>query len=361
MKPITVWFNKSLSNLCNVLEIVRAAASPPFRLLATHTAADFAAFALSDAHEQEPRGLVGERYVEWCLDFVQRHQVDVFMPGKELRAIVRRRERFEQLGVRVVAAADADRLTLLESKAGLYQELQSASSVGQDSDPVIQPNDRIGILSHAKTIPAYALVRTLAEFDAACERLLAKYPAICFKPNVSVFGLGFRILTATGSPLERLLAGDVARIDRAEARRLFGERERFRDVMVMPYLPGPERSVDCLAHHGRLVRAVVRRKPMDGYAQLIEDNPPLIETCRELTERLLLCGVFNVQFRDLDGISYLLEINPRMSGGIHYACLSGVALPYWAIRLALGDVNEDDIPQPQTGGRVVHYERAVLL
>src|SRR5688572_27528732 len=84
MKPTTVWYNKSLSNLCNVLEIVRAAAQPPYHLLTTHTADDFAAYPLSDAYETEPRGLVGEHYVEWCLDCVRRHGVGVFVPGKEL-------------------------------------------------------------------------------------------------------------------------------------------------------------------------------------------------------------------------------------------------------------------------------------
>ena len=68
-----------------------------------------------------------------------------------------------------------------------------------------------------------------------------------------------------------------------------------------------------------------------------------------------------MQFRDAEGVSYLLEINPRMSGGLHYACLSGVAFPYWAARLALGTASPEDIPMPRTGLRVGHVDRAIVL
>ena len=48
-----------------------------------------------------------------------------------------------------------------------------------------------------------------------------------------------------------------------------------RPFLAMEYLAGDERSIDCLAHQGRLVRAVVRRKPANAHGrwQLIEDDP----------------------------------------------------------------------------------------
>jgi carbamoylphosphate synthase large subunit len=42
--------------------------------------------------------------------------------------------------------------------------------------------------------------------------------------------------------------------------------------------------------------------------------------------------VFNAQFREGGGRPRLLEINPRMSGGIGMACLAGPNLPYIALR-----------------------------
>lgn len=85
------------------------------------------------------------------------------------------------------------------------------------------------------------------------------------------------------------------------------------------------------------------------------------ELARKLTRHFRLNGVFNIQFRDHDGMPFLLEINPRMSGGIHYACLSGVAFPYWAIRLALETAEPEDVPRPKTGIRVGQVNKAIVL
>ena len=111
----------------------------------------------------------------------------------------------------------------------------------------------------------------------------------------------------------------------------------------MQYLPGPERSVDCLAHDGELVCCVVRRKPMgiEG-GQMLEDNPAIEETVRRLTRHFRLGGVFNIQFRDDAGTPYLLEINPRLSGGLHYACSVRRRVPVLGGALALGR------PRPRT-------------
>jgi biotin carboxylase len=177
-----------------------------------------------------------------------------------------------------------------------------------------------------------------------------------------MFGLGFRIVSQRGTALDRLLSGDPIKIGLPDARLVLGQQPRFRDVLVMQYLPGPERSVDCLAHDGKLICCVVRRKPMgtEG-AQLLEENPAIEELARRLTSHFQLGGVFNIQFRDGDGTPYLLEINPRMSGGLHYACLSGVAFPYWAVRLALETACAEDVPRPRTGIRVAQVNKAIAL
>jgi hypothetical protein len=157
-----------------------------------------------------------------------------------------------------------------------------------------------------------------------------------------VFGLGSHILTEDDA---RRNAGWTLHLD--EARRRIANDKRNRDLMLMQYLPGPERSVDCLACDGELIRCVVRRKADGG--QWIEDNPAIEALARSLTARFRLNHLFNVQFRDAAGASYLLEINARMSGGLPFACQGGVALPLWAIRLALGTVRAADIPKPRAG------------
>ena len=56
---------------------------------------------------------------------------------------------------------------------------------------------------------------------------------------------------------------------------------------------------------------------------------------------------------DENGEPYLLEINSRMSGGLHKACMATqFPMPYWALRLALGTVSASEIPYPKTGVRL---------
>jgi hypothetical protein len=333
MKPVTIWFNKYLSNTWEILAALREARLPEeFRVLCTHPNRRYPGQQHSDVFEREPWGLGQSEYVNYCLDVARRHEVDLFLPGRKLLAIVRARQRFEALGVRVLAAADADTLDLLASKARVYAALQTEDI----------------------PLPDYEVVNDLAGFDAAWARMRPRHLLLCYKPAVSVYGIGFHIVADRGPALERLRAGDPVHIRYEDARHKLADKGRFGDLLVMQYLPGPERSVDVLARDGELIRCVVRRK--EDQAQVLEDNPELVATVRRLTARFRLTNLFNVQFRDAGGRSYLLEINPRMSGGLPFACRSGLVLPYWAIRLALGSATPEEVPEPRTGIRIPQPE-----
>ncbi len=341
MRQITVWLNKNLSGAFNIIESLRAAQEhETFRIVCSHTNEDFPAFRISDVFEVEPRGPSEAAYLDYCTDIIRRHGVEVFIPGKMTHTIVRERRRFDDLGVKLIHAADADTLKLLGNKARFYEAIPEGLAA----------------------VPDYRVVQTLAEFDDAVAWLRDRQHTVCFKPAVSMFGLGFRVLTERGTALDRLLRGDAVKIGLPEVRLTLGQQPTFRDVLVMQYLPGPERSVDCLAHDGALVCCVIRRKPLgiEG-GQVLEENPALEEAVRGLTRHFRLNGVFNIQFRDDAGTPYLLEINPRPSGGLHYSCLSGVAFMVWAVRLALGTARPADVPRPRTGLRVGQVNKAMVL
>jgi carbamoylphosphate synthase large subunit len=342
MNEATLWFNKTLSSVFNLLEILRQAQRPGerFRLICTHTRPAFLGRQAADAFEVEPRGLSEKDYVAWCAEFARRQRVDVFFPGRFASAVAERREMLEAVGCRVSVAADAATLRVLASKVKTYDAAQGC-----------------GV-----TIPEHFVVRTLGQFEAAYAELRRRGAQPCFKPVQGMYGAGFRIIDESGDPLKRLLSGDVTHIGLVETRRLFADRESFTEMLVMRRLAGVERSVDCLGQDGRLVRCVVRRKSpeLDG-GQWIESNPALEVQVARLTERFKLTGMFNVQFRDHEDTPHLLEINPRPSGGVFLACRSGVALPYWAARLALGTARPEDVPAPRVGFAVREAVRAVEL
>ena len=342
MPETAIWFNKTLSSVFNLLEILRQAQRPDerFRLICTHTRPAFLGRAAADHFEQEPSGLSEDDYVAWCLEFARRHGVRLFFPGRNATAVAERRGDFEAQGCWISSAAEASTLRVLANKAQTYQAAE-----GLDIP-----------------IPEYFSVSTLEAFEQACDELRLRGAQPCFKPVYGMYGNGFRILDDTGDALRRLLAGDWVHIGPDEARRLLAGRESFPELLVMRRLAGVERSVDCLGHEGRLVRCVVRRKShdLDG-GQWLESNPLVESYAERLTRRFGLSGMFNIQFKDHDGAPHLLEINTRPSGGLFLACMSGVAFPYWAVRLALGTAQPNDVPPPRVEFAVREAVRAVTL
>src|SRR5437764_13378712 len=112
MSNVTLWLNRNIASSYNVLESIRESLRPgeDWRIVTSHPYHYSAVFRLSDAHEIEPANLDDAQYIHYCLDFIQRHRVNVFLPGTKLRAIMAARQQFEQLGVKLLAAADAETL-----------------------------------------------------------------------------------------------------------------------------------------------------------------------------------------------------------------------------------------------------------
>jgi hypothetical protein len=332
MGHATIWLNTHF----NCIQSVRAADDArEFRIICSYPERKYAEVLLADAFEMEPAG-VRSHYAEYALDFCRRHAVDVFIPGRRMREIAMHLADFEALGVKVVLVGDADLLDLLDDKGKFFDTLE----------PGLVP------------LPEYRTANNLEDFVRHVTALQARHDVVCFKPTVGIFGYGFQaVLTDTNRPLLGGLDSKLITPLSAARKALAAS---FKPQMVMEYLPGEERSVDCLAANGVLLSSVVRSKMPDG-SRLLEDNPNLQEMVGRLTKALRLHGLFNVQFKDKNGTPFLLEINARMSGGISLSCLSGVSLPYWAARVALDPLAAQPIPQPRTGLRVAELSQAIVL
>ena len=340
-----VWFNKNLSSTSFVIQTIRDAVAAScldgdgFFIVCSHPQANASVVPVADLFEIEPTGLGAKGYVEWCLDFVQRHRIDVFIPRNYASDIAANTERFEALGVKMIQPGSPELLALIKNK-GLFYEALGADLVPQ---------------------PGYKVVANREEFALAFHELSARHNKVCFKPTEGIGGKGFQIITTDGKPIHSSWDNSLLSVDYVEALADFATREDFPELMMMEFLPGQERSVDCLAQDGRLLAGIVRLKSFDGFEELLEDNPLLVEYARRITARVGLHGLYNVQFMESGGVQYLLEVNSRMSGGVHYTAHSGVCLPYWAIRLALGTAQPGDIPEPRTGIRVERATRKVLV
>ncbi len=334
-----VWFNKALSNVYDALRIVREAdAERELTLIVSHTQMENPAFTVSDESWSEPAGPVSEDdYAAWCLQVCRERGVDLFIPGRQREALARHREAFEAAGTRLMVTADAATMNLLERKDDFYADL-AASGI---------------------PVPEHRVIRNAEEFDAAHAEMSQRHSRLCVKPCVGMYGAGFRYLREEADEFEMLVMGSGMQCSRSSFRAALASTGKARRFLLMQYLEGDERSVDCVALKGRLVSAVGRLK-RPGY-QIIENDGPAIRIAAALCERYGLDGIFNVQTKDAGDEPNLLEVNSRMSGGVLYACLSGVALPYWAILLQLGWAEPEAVPSPVAGIKIAQVQGAVVL
>lgn len=333
---LRVWFNQGISNVHDAVSQVRAAdAEGRFVLLASGP--DRISAARAAAHEflaDLPRSTPGAAYVDWCLETCRDREVDVFYPSFQRGAVAARRDEFAAAGVRLVLPGGADFIRLASRKDDFYAALRGT-----------------GV-----SVPEHAVASDLRGLDAAVARLRASRGTVCVRPTSGIGGRGFRILLdeGEGRPEGPLPPGCVTTY--AAYRRSFAPGPK---LLVSEYMPGVERSIDCLAHAGRLVVAVPRVK--HGHCQVVDVQGPATRAAAAIAERFGLSGIFNVQTKDSRGEAMLIEVNARMSGGLLFSCLSGVALPYWAVMLAVGACSPEDVPRPVAGRVIVPVESAVAF
>ena len=123
------------------------------------------------------------------------------------------------------------------------------------------------------------------------------------------------------------------------AKKVLSEYDFEIPVLLMPYLSGVEISVDCVATaNGNLI--IPRYKTSKRYSEIILSER-IISMCDEIMNKLNANGdmnmPMNIQFKMENDKPYLLEINPRMSGGLQLSCKAiGINLPHIAMNELLG-------------------------
>lgn len=318
--PIGVWFPQGFANLYQAqADLRRADTTGRYRIIGSHPHPEFVGLQSADVALVEPTD--AREFKEFALMLVREHNVRVIVPSRRQAFFNKNAKLFADLGVAVLTVADNATKACIEDKLAFYRYLKPLNLVN---------------------VPEFEGFTTLAEFDAAYSALTPRASKVCIKPAYGVYGSGFRVLAERKNGLQDLLNESLTLS-------VAGLRERLGvdagpTMLLMQYLDGDERSVDCLAKDGVLVAAVCRRKSNSPIAgQVIEDRPDLVKQVQNLTEHLKLNGLFNVQFKDHDGVPFLLEINPRMSGRSYYATAAGCNLPYLAAELFSGAKAIDEL------------------
>lgn len=318
-----------------------------FVIYGTHPNQDSVYLKDCDVSGTEP-DICGEEYIQFCLDYCCKNKIDVFIPRKENVLIAKYLSEFTDIGVRVLVCPDSNLMELMDNKVAMYRSLEQhhADAV---SEKIVD-------------VPVYRIVDNAVDFKKAYQELSEQINGekLCIKPIIGEGANGFRIIDDKADTIPFLFNSAASQIISFEtAYKILRQQERFDDLMVLEYLNGYEYSIDCLAGEEGTLYAVIPRKKGQGRIREIEFNQELIAIAEKFAKAYKIPFVYNIQVRYKNGVPKLLEINPRMSGGLHISCLSGVNIPYYAVKLLLqGTIKPLN---PQYGIRATHIEQAIIL
>lgn len=315
VKQTTVWLLEGQSSQRDILLALKAALPADVRLLASHRKFRPEITDCADASWIEPKD-ANER-VEWVLDMAITQGVNLVWAGRRGEVYEPHRARFEAAGVQLITGAlSITDLEDLDHKANFALRCEQAG------------------------IPVASgwVIETVDELAALIERYRAQY-ALCIKPVHGIFGQGFWRLVDDLDSFLCFLDPDTRRVNTVQFLAAYAQStsdQIAKPMLLMPYLPGEEYSIDMVCENGVLIEALARFKQSDK-TQLILLSHDVIELARRVVALFNCDGVVNMQTKaDDSGVHHVLEINARPSGGIGYTFHSGINLAVIAVFRRLG-------------------------
>lgn len=333
-----IWFNHSFSTTYSFINLIKNNhENRKFRIFVSHANPYSVMFMAGDHNELEP-SIEGYDYIQYCLDFCKRNEIDIFVPGyKRLSLIAQHYNEFNNLGIKLLLSENTGLMDIINDKSKTYADF---------------------IKNKIMEVPEYYIVNNTNEFFNAYKTIIDNGKQVCFKPLNSEGGSGFRIIDEKADSISYLLGTPSVRISFENAYKVLKSSDKFPELMVSEYMNGSEYSIDCLAYQGKLYAAIPRKK-MQGRLRKLENNQELIEIAHRFNEVYKLPFIYNIQVRYKDDIPKLLEVNPRMSGGLNTSCFSGINFPYLAIKLLLGEKIE--VPEPKFDIMATDIEETIVM
>ena len=304
---VRIWMNHWFSTAYNIVNLIKQD-DPEFFVIGSNENVGSPIRTVCDEWYHEPT-LKDDTYVDYCVEFY----VDVFLPRRGMLDISKHIQRFASIGTKVMVD-DYSLISVLNHKNEAYELFKK---------------EGIGI------VPEYRMVTTTEQFCRGYSELKEQYKQVCFKFVKDEGGKSFRLIDNSKTGYATLFKKQTTRMTYDAAVAALSEKETFPPIMLMPYLPNEEISVDCLKTNSGII--MIPRVKGATRVEAIRYNPDILATCQRFFERIPLEMPCNIQFKYLEGIPYMLEVNTRMSGGVQMACLgSGINIPNIAVNKLLG-------------------------
>jgi hypothetical protein len=320
-----IWFNKNISSIAFILEALQK--NPAVTTLFSHThAVEHQKFADDFIYEPEQ----GDDYLTFCLDVCRQYQVDVFYPWRGFSKLYPHRQQFAELGVKVFFSCSDKNFHTIDNKAAFYRHLLAQNI--------------------AVSIPLFATANSKTEFIEHYQALKSRCHQLCMKPSVSIYAAGFKVIhdEPDYDPWSALLYGkDKFAIAYNQLTHLLPD-QFHKEIMLLDFLPGDEYSHDILCRDGEIIAGTIRKKHNStGKYQSLIQHSEISRMSVLLVAEFELSGFINVQYRDdKKGMPFVLEINPRISGGFSKITLAGIDYVDLFVKMVTGqEITAADVQQ----------------
>lgn len=262
-----------------------------------------------------------ENKLPFILDTIARFGINVIHTGRNSLWFEKHRAEIESTGaVLITGSTDAGRLEIAEDKVA-FAQLMAQHQLPVVPSWHVKNSDE---LKHYLASPPFA------------------HGQMCVKPVTGIYGMGFWRFDDTVSPVEVFTHPENRIVHPAFYLAALTQSTPFIPLVLMPWLPGPEYSVDILADNGDVLVGVARRK--DGVVQYLENAGEAFELACACARAMRADGLINVQLRnDHHDRPVLLETNMRPSGGIGFTRHSGINLAGLFAAWKLGLMAKDDV------------------
>ncbi|KHN49735.1 ATP-grasp domain-containing protein [Pectobacterium fontis] len=301
-----IWLMEGLSSQRDMILAIKSFAEirrADVTIFASHRHERNEILSLADQAFLEPKD-AAER-LAFILTTIKTHGIHAIHAGKHGRWCENHRHDIESLGVKLTTGTThPESLLIADDKVSFAHKMEAEGLA-------VVPSIRVSSVDELRQQLA------AAPFSGA---------PLCVKPVTGIYGMGFWRFDDSASPMAVFTHPERRQVAPAHYLQAQEAAGNFTPLVLMPYLPGPEYSVDMLVEKGTVLAAVARRKV--GALQYLENRGDAYHLAIACAELMQADGLVNVQTRhNNDGVPQLLEINMRPSGGIGYTRFSGVNLP----------------------------------
>lgn len=278
-----------------------------------------------------------EEYFRWALKFCMDYHIDVFFVKRNMKIINSTRLFFDRIGTKVIC----------EDSPQLYQLMNNKKNSA----------DFLECFNVCK-IPEMIRVNRKRDFAYAYEHLSKKHEKVCIKYNEDEGGQSFKLIQDRKPSMDRISENNGLVYSYDYIMQCMTMGVAFKPLLVMPYLEGPEVSIDCLNTSKGFI--AVPRQKLSNRVTRIDMDEKLINIAHKIQDALKCTAPYNIQLRKHNGEWYFLETNARLSGGAWKAKYNGIDFVNTVVDDISGNLKE--LPKPiQKQMDLSNIENVVIL